>query len=163
MENQVYVFGASLEQEKDLFPNQFPQFLKDFLNDFVQSNFFKGVYEEQQTDEEKKYMKENNKFYLACDWEFEDENIDIILKNNSKIFGDCSFGKLGFYQYDTVCSIIINFEEKTARTERGYCFGSYGTGRRITRRTSPKYMQPLLQRLFEQYDGWAQKEKEKTK
>ena len=144
---------------ENMLQNYFPSFLKKFLNEFAETKFYK------KTLEERKYTHYPIENYCYFDWKAprlssyksytDEERINSLLEYGI-------FGSIPHYQYDQLKVIVIDFKNKEAYLERGYAVKPYASYVISKRQEIPKYMKPLLDKLWVDYDEYI-KEKDNLK
>lgn len=100
----------------DMLQTYFPPFLKQFLNEFAETKFYK------KTLEKRKFDDESIENFYYFDWEAprlssfkrwtDKEKINSLLEYGI-------FGAIPHYQHDELKTIIIDFKNKEAYLERG--------------------------------------------
>lgn len=148
-----YWFGNSYADELidyySMLQHQFPQFLKDFLSEFVKTKFFKKYYEDY------KEFCPNYADYCLANWQTSGNRHQSNFNDITNIFEDwVNFGEIPRYQGDEFCAIHIDFQAKKAEVIRGYAVGLYASRVLKNYRPVPKYMQPLVDKLFLDYENW---------
>lgn len=144
------------EEVSEMLHNRFPDFLKEFLNSFVKTKFYKKAYEKARSYADEFNFKIDD--YFLVDWEClisnvnEKNIIDGLLKRSQ-------YGLIPHYQYDELKVIVLDFEHKEAHLEQGYAVQPYASYVLKHRREIPKYMQPLIDKLWKDYDEYM-KDKE---
>lgn len=149
------------EEIAEMLHNDFPEFLKEFLNAFVKTRFYKKQYEESV----KTYKDYNVKFddYFRVDWECPILSSNKNYTNEELVNGLLEvgvFGTIPHYQYDELKVIVINFKDKEAHLETGYAVQPYASYVLKSKRNIPKYMQPLIDKLFRDYDEYIERRSE---
>ena len=131
--------------------NQFPQFLKNFLNELAKTRFYK------KTLADRKWGYENlanidDMFFM--DWECLSNKV----YNKETIIDDMlvrsRYGLSPNYKGDKLVMININFRDKKAHLERGWAVGYYASRVLSKDYDIPKYMRPLVNKLFSDYDEY---------
>ena len=139
------------ERINNMLHNKFPRFLKDFLNEFANTKFYA------KTKEDKKWGYEELPDYFAFDWKCEllspfkeytdEEKVQSLLELGT-------FGSIPRYQYDELKVIVIDFKNKEAYLERGMATKLYASYVLKHKQEIPKYMQPLINKLWADYDEY---------
>lgn len=145
-------YASDLIEYYSMTQHQYPDFLKNFLNKFVKTNFYKRKYEEY------KDFYPDYADYCYANWQTNGNrhfNTDFDDINN--LFQDWAvFGAIPRYQYDTLCAIQIDFKNKKAEVVRGYAVAPYAS--RVLKKyyPVPKYMKPIVEELFEEFEKWKE-------
>lgn len=136
----------------------YPQFIKDFLVSMSNTRLFNKWAETHLScsfDEELLFTKENR--WLLFGYRFKDHKPFEAFKTQSPIVDDLLFGDCGYYQYETIKAVGINFEEKRSWILEGFCVGPWCSAAKQRTRPVPKYMQPIIDKLFKDYDEWVKR------
>ena len=143
------IYAKELIENYTMFQHQYPEFLKEFLSNFVKTKFFKKYY-----DEYRESYPDLPDYCLA-NWSIKSLNCYADRDCITKIFS-CwvEFGEIPHYAGDKLCAIKINFKEKKAEVVRGYAVGLYASRILKESRPIPKYMQPIVDKLFEDFEEW---------
>lgn len=131
---------------------KFPDFLKDFLNKFVNTKFYVKSLKER-----KEIYGEEHPDYLFVDWQCLDLQPYINYSDEEKINGLLRIGEFGLiphYQHDEKKTIVINFIEKKAWLMRGFATEPYAKYILQHKQEIPRYMKPLIKELFDNYDKY---------
>lgn len=159
-EEEIKAFNERAEEEfkeqlAEMLHNQFPRFLKDFLNEFVKTKFFQKPYKSRKEHAECYEYKVED--YFLVDWECptlsswnrhsDDELLKALL-----VVG--KFGEIPHYQHDELKAIVIDFENKKAHLEIGFATEPYASKVVKHNKEIPKYMQPLLEQLWIGYEEY---------
>lgn len=135
----------------DMLQTYFPSFLKQFLNEFAVTKFYK------KTLENRSSMDGSIEYYYFFDWECLDLSSYKSYSNDELIDGLLRVGRFGeipSYQHDELKAIVIDFRNKEAYLERGLATKPYASYVLKHRQEIPKYMQPLIDKLWVDYDNY---------
>lgn len=138
----------------DMLQTYFPDFLKQFLNEFAETKFYK------KTLEKRKCSDDTIENYYYFDWECPDLSFYKNHSNDELIEGLLRigiFGSIPHYQYDELKVIVINFRRKEAYLERGIATEPYARYVLKHRQEIPKYMYPLINKLWKDYNDYIYK------
>lgn len=141
----------------EMLQSYFPEFLKEFLNKFAETRFYKKTLEDRTFDDD------NIANYYYMDWECPILSPYSKHSNEELINGLLEvgvFGSIPHYQYDILKVIVINFKDKEAHLETGYAVQPYASYVLKSKRNIPKYMQPLIDKLFRDYDEYIERRSE---
>lgn len=138
--------------DEDYIHYTFPQFLKDFLIELADTKFYKKSFDSRHFFDEGYELPS----YLYFDWEclsnkkFNPETIidDLLVKSR--------YGDIPHYKGDKLKTVTIDFKNKHAYIERGWATEYYASYVLSKEYTIPKYMQPLIDKLFEDYDRYIE-------
>ena len=135
----------------DMLQTYFPPFLKQFLNEFAETKFYKKTLEKLKFDDE----SIENFYYF--DWEA--PRLDAFKRwtDKEKINSLLEYGIFGIiphYQHDELKTIVIDFKNKEAYLERGLATQPYASYVLKHKQEIPKYMQPLIDKLWVDYDNY---------
>lgn len=135
----------------DMLQTYFPSFLKQFLNELAKTKFYKKTLEKRKWDDE----SIENFYYF--DWEAprlspydrwtDEEKINSLLEYGI-------FGTIPYYQHDELKVIVIDFRNKEAYLERGIATKPFASYVLKHKQEIPKYMQPLIDKLWVDYDNY---------
>lgn len=139
------------EELLNMLHTDFPIFLKNFLNEFAETKFYK------KTLEDRKLNIDGIENYYYFDWECPTLSPFNRYTNEVKINALLKigiFGAIPHYQYDKLKVIVIDFKNKEAYLERGFATEPYASYVLKKRFGIPKYMKPLIEKLFKEYDDY---------
>lgn len=160
VEEQYKLMAERAEAEfkkevEEMLHNKFPRFLKDFLNEFVKTRFFQKTYKSRKEYVDAYDYKVED--YYLVDWECPKLSPYIRHSDEVKIESLLNVGKFGLiphYQHDELKAIIIDFKKKEAYIEEGLAVEPYAYRVISHKRNIPKYMQPLINKLWIDYDNY---------
>lgn len=144
----------------EMLHHSFPDFLKEFLNNFVKTKFYKKAYKKARSYADEYNFKVDD--YFLVDWGCLTLSSSKSYTNEELINGlleKSQFGLIPHYQYDELKVIVLDFKNKEAHIEQGYAVQHYASYVLKHRRPIPKYMQPLIDKLWKDYDEYT-KEKD---
>lgn len=140
---------------EEMLQTKFPSFLKKFLNEFAKTKFYKKTLEKRQWG----YGDVTDYSYFF-DWEAPRLSPYKAWTDEEKINSLLEYGRFGLiprYQHDELKVIVINFKIKEAYLERGIATQPYASYILKHRQEIPKYMQPLINKLWQDYDDYVSK------
>lgn len=140
----------------DMLQTYFPPFLQQFLNKFAVTKFYKKTLENRRSS-----IDESIEYYYFFDWECLDLSPYKSYSNYEKVKGLLRVGRFGLipnYQHDELKTIVIDFRNKEAYLERGLAIKPYASYVLKHRQEIPKYMQPLIDKLWVDYDNYIRSE-----
>lgn len=146
------------EEVENMLHNKFPRFLKDFLNEFVKTKFFQKVYKDRKEYADCYEYKVED--YYLVDYEAPLLTPYFRYTDDKKLKSLLKFGKFGMiphYQYDELKVIVLDFKNKEAYLEEGMATKPYASYVLKHKRKTPKYMQPLIDKLWSDYDDYINK------
>ena len=144
------IYATQLIDYYSMLQHQFPQFLKDFLSEFVKTKFFKKYYTQY-----KEFYSDYADYCLA-NWQTSGSRNNTEFDNINNMFKSwVCFGEIPHYKEDALCAIRIDFQARKAEVVNGYAVGFYASKILKNYRPVPKYMQPLVDKLFLDYENWA--------
>lgn len=139
-----------IEEYYKMEQHQFPKFLKDFMTAISNSRFYK-----KSADKLMKCLPEYAERYCTLNWQTNTgsrrESIDETMYNIMN-YG-VNLGIIEHYQSDTRKAICIDWECRKVWIERGWK-AKCGYEPLVNTYKTPKYMQPLIDKLFIDYDNW---------
>ena len=144
------VYSDDLIEYYEMIQHQYPQFLKDFLSAFVKTRFFAKYYKEY------KEAYPDYADYCLANWWVSGSRHNSEFDNINNIFvNSVEFGEIPRYEGDKYCAIILNFKTKEAKVARGWAVGAWAS--KVLKKYSPvpKYMKPIVDKLFNDFDTWA--------
>lgn len=146
------------ELEKEFKQFQFPQFIKDFLQELADTKLFKKTFEESSKYlDNLEWYKENK--WIFFDYRFRKNNQFEMFHNKEKLHDNLTFGVIGKYQGESFKTVVVNFETGDALIEEGYCWGPWCSRASRRQRPIPKYMKPILEKYYIAYREWLKNEK----
>ena len=144
------------EELKNMLQTKFPSFFKKFLNEFAETKFYKKTLEKRQWG----YGDVTDYSYFF-DWKAprlspykawtDGEKLNSLLEYGI-------FGAIPHYQYDELKVIVIDFKNKEAYLERGMATKPYASYVLKHKQEIPKYMKPLIEQLWIDYDNYIKEE-----
>lgn len=150
---------TKLKELKEKFGFQFelPEFLKEFLHEFSQSNTFVKRHAKRLNsipDEEiKEFVLQNR--WLLYGWELPyHKEITSVDGKNIRRLNKVHLGDMGNYQYESFCYVIFNWESKKIEIHDGICMSPYCSIMRSKHRNIPKHSTHLAEKLFKDYEKW---------
>lgn len=129
--------------------HQYPTFLKKFLSKFVQTKFFAKSY----NDYKESYPDYED--YCYANWYTSGSRANTVFDNINNIFNSwVEFGDIPRYQYDSLKAIHIDFVNREAHIVTGWAVAPYASRIIKNERKLQRYMVPLVEKLFKDYDKW---------
>lgn len=144
-------YANELIENYGMLQHQYPDFLKEFLSKFVKTRFFKKYY-----DEYKGSYPELPDYCLA-NWQVMTGNGHFVYGKQEIefVFKDwVTFGEIPTYKHDELCAIRLNFAKKQAEVVRGLAVGYWASKVVKKGRPVPKYMQPIVDKVFADFEEW---------
>jgi hypothetical protein len=131
--------------------HQFPKFIKDFMEYLLTSSFLKKIVE--QRGDKNPF---GNYDCVTMGWLTYAGNKRECLSDtiHNILFDSVGIGDNAHYQGDHEKIVYINFRKKFAEIRRGYAAGLWASKIIENTFSIPKYMRPIVDRLFEEYDEY---------